>query len=82
MSADATATDLAGALGSRGDGAAVIDMLDGRPPATDAEFIALATSLNTTRERIDRGGVTTLLQSEGMMFSNDEQMDTERKTDV
>ncbi len=82
MSADATAADLAGALGSRGDSAAVIDMLDGGPPATDAEFIALATSLNTTRERIDRGGVTTLLQSEGMTLTNDEQMDTERKTDV
>lgn len=82
MSADAAATDLASALGS-GDGrSAVVEMLDGRPPATDAEFIALATTLNTTRERIDRGGVTTLLHSEGMTLTNDDQMDTERKTDV
>ena len=82
MSADATAIDLASALGSGGDREAVVDMLDGRPPATDAELIALATSLNTTRERIDRGGVTTLLQSEGMALTNDDQLDTERKTDV
>lgn len=82
MSADASGQELAGALGSRADSAGVVDMLDGRPPADDAEFIALATMLNSTRERIDKGGVTTLLQSEGMPLANDEQMDTERNTDV
>lgn len=82
MSANATATELAGALGSHGDNEAVVEMLDGRAPTTDAELVALATSLNDTRELIDRGGVTILLQSEGMTLAANEQMDTERNTDV
>lgn len=76
MSTDASAADLAGALGAQRDNAAVVNMLDGAPPADDAALVALATTLNMTREQIDRGGVTALLRND------DEQMVTERNTDV
>lgn len=76
MSTDASAADLAGALGAQRDNAAVVNMLDGAAPADDAAFVALAATLNTTREQIDRGGVTALLRND------DEQMVTERNTDV
>lgn len=79
MSSEATTTDIAGAMVSIDDRGAVIDMLDGSPPANDAEFVALAATLNATRERIDRGGVASLLHSEGIAL--DEHLVTERNPD-
>lgn len=74
MSSDATANDLAGALGSAHDKRAIAEILDGSAPATDAELVALAAVLNETRFRVDRGGVATLLHS-------DESTVSERKSD-
>lgn len=64
MSSDSSAEDLATALVSSDERGAVIAMLDGPAPKNDDEFVALATQLINTRDRIERGGVSTLARSE------------------
>ena len=64
MPADSSAEALATALSSGEQRLAVITMLDGPPPENDEQFVALAAELIETRDRIERGGVSTLSQSE------------------
>lgn len=82
MSAESSATDLSGAFGTLRGGDSIVELLDRPPPSSDAELVELASQLNTTREKIDRGGVTSLLHSEGMTLADDPPIDTERTTDV
>jgi hypothetical protein len=81
MSSEASAPDLAGALGSAADNGALIQLLDGPAPANDSEFVDLAAALSTTRDRVDRGGVTTLLVSDGISLQSNERKVTERTND-
>ena len=64
MSPDSSAEQLATALASGDQRNAIIAMLDGPAPRNDDEFVALATELIETRDRIERGGVSTLARSE------------------
>ncbi len=64
MASDSSAQDIATALVAGDQQAAIIHMLDGPPPANDDEFVALATQLIETRDRIERSGVATLATSE------------------
>lgn len=68
MSADSSASDLATALVATDQQAAVVSLLDGPAPQTDEQFVALATQLIETRDRVERGGVATLAQSEDIAF--------------
>ena len=81
MSSEASASDLAGALGSAADRGALIELLDGSAPANDGEFVELAAALSTTRERVDRGGMATLLVSDGISLESTERKVTERTND-
>jgi len=60
MSADSSAHDLATALVASDQQANVVALLEGPPPQSDDEFVALATRLIETRDRVERGGVTVL----------------------
>ncbi|MFT7474978.1 MAG: hypothetical protein ACI81L_001910 [Verrucomicrobiales bacterium] len=64
MSTNATAQDIAGALVVGDEHEALMAMLDGPAPTTDAGLVSLASQLVATRDRIDRGGVAALTQSE------------------
>lgn len=81
MSSDATATELASALVPLGDRGALIDLLDGVAPVHDSDLVALARTLSDTRERVDRGGVSTLVHSEQISLTEDESIVTERNAD-
>lgn len=81
MSSEATATELAGALVPLDDRGALVDLLDGAPPTTDADLVALARALTATRDQVDRGGVSTLLHSEQISLTELESMVTERNAD-
>lgn len=64
MSSESTASDIAKALVAADQQGALVNMLDGPLPATDDEFVALATQLIETRDRVERSGVATLATSE------------------
>ncbi len=81
MSSEASASELASALGSSADKGALIELLDGAAPANDSEFVELAAALSTTRARVDRGGMTTLLVSDGISLESTERNVTERTND-
>ncbi len=69
MSSDASAQEIASALVSSDQQAAVVHLLDGPPPANDDEFVALTTQLIQTRDRVDRSGVAILASSEDISLS-------------
>ena len=69
MSADSSASDLASALVATDQQGAVVALLEGPAPQSDEQFVALATQLIETRDRVERGGVATLAQSEDIAIS-------------
>ena len=71
MSADATASDLATAVSGGSGRDALLRALDGPPPATDEEFVALSKELIEIRERVDRGGVATLARPNDISFTDE-----------
>ncbi len=71
MSADATALELATAVSS-GDGRQeLLQLLDGPPPRSDDEFLALSRALVEVRERIEKGGVATLARPDTASLRNE-----------
>ena len=71
MRADSTAFDLATAVSGAAGREELLRVLDGPPPQTDDEFVALSRELIEIRERVDRGGVATLARPNDTSFSSE-----------
>ena len=60
MPADTSAAVISETLGPSGADASLVRLLDGPPPASDDEFVALARDLTETRQRIEQHGIVSL----------------------
>ncbi len=68
MATNATAVELAVAVGGASGRDELVRILDGPPPSTDEEFVQLSRELLEIRERVDRGGVATLARTDEISF--------------